>query len=203
MVFITLEGIDGTGKTTQLELLALWLREQGFDPLTVREPGGTPVGEKIRALLLFTEDGPQTAAAELLLYAAARAELVTTVIKPALDSGRIVIADRFSDSTRAYQVWGRGLEPQWVEQVLAGAVGGLRPDLTLLFDLSPTVALSRVSEGDRLEQESLDFFTRVRQGYLSLAEKEPDRIKIIATDNKGLGTVQILVQQAVGKLLFG
>lgn len=203
MVFITLEGIDGTGKTTQLELLALWLREQGFDPLTVREPGGTPVGEKIRALLLFTEDGPQTAAAELLLYAAARAELVTAVIKPALDSGRIVIADRFSDSTRAYQVWGRGLEPQWVEQVLAGAVGGLRPDLTLLFDLSPTVALSRVSEGDRLEQESLDFFTRVRQGYLSLAEKEPDRIKIIATDNKGLGTVQILVQQAVGKLLFG
>ena len=114
-----------------------------------------------------------------------------------------MIADRFSDSTRAYQVWGRGLEPQWVEQVLAGAVGGLRPDLTLLFDLSPTVALSRVSEGDRLEQESLDFFTRVRQGYLSLAEKEPDRIKIIATDNKGLGTVQILVQQAVGKLLFG
>ena len=203
MVFITLEGIDGTGKTTQLELLALWLREQGFDPLTVREPGGTPMGEKIRALLLFTEDGPQTAAAELLLYAAARAELVTAVIKPALDSGRIVIADRFSDSTRAYQVWGRGLEPQWVEQVLAGAVGGLRPDLTLLFDLSPTVALSRVSEGDRLEQESLDFFTRVRQGYLSLAEKEPDRIKIIATDNKGLGTVQILVQQAVGKLLFG
>lgn len=181
-MFITLEGIDGSGKTTQLNLLAAWLQEQGLEAVITREPGGTPLGEKIRLLLLSPEDGPKTAVAELLFYAAARAELVQRVIKPALQAGKIVIADRFNDSTWAYQVWGRGLDPLWVKEVLSGTTDGIKPDLTLLFDLVPSVSLSRIKRGDRLEQENLDFFQRVRQGYLALAQEEPERIRLIAAD---------------------
>lgn len=201
-MFITLEGIDGSGKTTQLILLEAWLKEQGLEVVSVREPGGTPLGEKIRSLLLSAADGPQTSAAELLLYAAARAELTGTVIQPALQAGRTVIADRFSDSTWAYQVYGRGLKRLWADQVLAGATGGLKPDLTLLFDLTPAVALARTGRGDRLEQESLGFFHRVRQGYLTLAQEEPERIRVIAADNKDIETIQALVRQEVRGLLF-
>lgn len=201
-MFITLEGIDGSGKTTQLRLLEAWLKEQGLEVVSVREPGGTPLGEKIRSLLLSAADGPQTSAAELLLYAAARAELTGTVIQPALQAGRTVIADRFSDSTWAYQVYGRGLKRLWADQVLAGATGGLKPDLTLLFDLTPAVALARTGRGDRLEQESLGFFHRVRQGYLTLAQEEPERIRVIAADNKDIETIQALVRQEVRGLLF-
>ncbi|MGI6129186.1 MAG: dTMP kinase [bacterium] len=179
-MFITLEGIDGSGKTTQLKLLQSWLNEQGRNPVVTREPGGTVLGERIRSLLLSPEDGPKTSMAELLLYVAARAELVETIIQPALETGELVIADRFSDSTWAYQVWGRGLEGTWIGDMLAGAIGGLKPDLTLLFDLEPSVALSRTGRGDRLEQESLEFFERVRQGYLALADKEPNRVRVIA-----------------------
>lgn len=201
-MFITLEGIDGSGKTTQLKLLETWLKGQGLEVVTVREPGGTPLGEKIRSILLSAKDGPQTSAAELLLYAAARAELVGTVIQPALEAGRIVIADRFSDSTWAYQVYGRGLDCAWADQVLAGATCGLKPDLTLLFDLPPAVSLSRTGRDDRLEQENLDFFGRVRQGYLTLAKKEPQRIRVIAADNKDIETIQALVKHEVGHLLL-
>ncbi|NMA54834.1 MAG: dTMP kinase [Firmicutes bacterium] len=201
-VFITFEGIDGSGKTTQLKLLAAWLREQGCDPVTVREPGGTALGENIRSLLLSLQEGPTTATAELLLYAAARAELVSTVIRPALEAGRIVLADRFSDSTWAYQVCGRGLEPKWAKQVLAGAAPGLKPALTLLFDLEPAMALARSGRGDRLERESIDFFTRVREGYLTLAAKEAQRIRVIAVNNKDIRAVQTLIRREVADLLF-
>lgn len=199
MVFITLEGIDGSGKTTQLKLLQAWLKEQGTKAVITREPGGTALGERIRSLLLSPADGPQTAAAELLLYAAARAELVHTVIQPALKAGQLVIADRFSDSTWAYQVWGRGLDPTWAQSVLAGATGGVKPDLTLLFDLAPTTSLSRTNRGDRLEQENLDFFQRVRQGYLALAQEEPERIRVIAA-HRPVAAIQAEVRAYVAPL---
>lgn len=200
MVFITLEGIDGSGKSTQLKLLQAWLTEQGREAVITREPGGTALGEKIRSLLLSPEEGPQTSAAELLLYAAARAELVERVIQPAIAAGQVVIADRFSDSTWAYQVWGRGLDPMWAKSVLAGATGGLKPDLTLLFDLAPAASLSRTRRGDRLEQENLDFFQRVRQGYLALAQEEPDRIRVIAAHKK-VAAVHAEVRAYVAPLL--
>ncbi len=201
-MFITFEGIDGCGKTTQLKLLYPWLKEQGLNPVITREPGGTALGEQLRALLLSTQQGPQTPAAELLLYAAARAELVTTVIQPALQAGRLVIADRFSDSTLAYQVWGRGLDRTWAQRVLSGATGGLEPDLTLLFDLSPVISLARTKRGDRLEKESTDFFNRVRKGYLTLAREEKDRIRVIDVHHKDMAAIQAEVREKIGRLLI-
>ncbi|NLY49493.1 MAG: dTMP kinase, partial [Firmicutes bacterium] len=163
-MFITVEGIDGCGKSTQLRLLAAFLEQRGIEAVLTREPGGTKLGERVRQLLLTPTQDPMTQTAELLLYAAARAELVAKVIRPALARDKVVLCDRFSDSTVAYQVWGRGLDAAWVETVLLGATGGLKPDLTLLFDLPPELALKRSARTDRLEQEGVEFFTRVRNG---------------------------------------
>lgn len=181
-MFITVEGIDGSGKSTQLKLLAEWLQGLGREIVITREPGGTILGEEIRRLLLRA--GPESIVpqAECLLYAAARAQLVARVIRPALARGALVLSDRFSDSTLAYQVAGRGLERSWVEKVLEGATGGLRPDLTFLFDISPYEARARKGEADRLEKEGLEFFHRVREGYLALAHQEPERIVVIRGD---------------------
>lgn len=181
-MFITVEGIDGSGKSTQLKLLAEWLQGLGREIVITREPGGTLLGEEIRRLLLRA--GPESIVpqAECLLYAAARAQLVARVIRPALARGALVLSDRFSDSTLAYQVAGRGLERSWVEKVLEGATGGLRPDLTFLFDISPYEARARKGEADRLEKEGLEFFHRVREGYLALAHQEPERIVVIRGD---------------------
>lgn len=181
-MFITVEGIDGSGKSTQLKLLAEWLQFLGREIVITREPGGTLLGEEIRRLLLTA--GPESIVpqAECLLYAAARAQLVARVIRPALARGALVLSDRFSDSTLAYQVAGRGLERRWVEKVLEGATGGLRPDLTFLFDISPYKARARKGEADRLEKEDLEFFHRVREGYLALAHQEPERIVVIRGD---------------------
>jgi len=181
-LFITVEGIDGSGKSTQLKLLAEWLKGLGKEIVITREPGGTLLGEEIRRLLLTS--GPENIApqAELLLYAAARAQLVAQVIRPALARGALVLSDRFSDSTFAYQVAGRGLERSWVQAVLKGATGGLQPDLTFLFDISPHEARARKGGADRLEKEDLEFFDRVREGYLALARREPERIVVIRGD---------------------
>ena len=182
-LFVTFEGGEGSGKSTQLERLAARCARLGLDPLVTREPGGTPVAEGIRALLLDPALEPASVA-EALLMEAARAELVATVIRPALETGRIVLCDRYADSTLAYQGAGRGLDLAMLREWNRVATGGLKPDLTLLFDLEPQLGLSRRSGAagvpNRLDRESLAFHTRVRAQYLALASAEPGRFAIIA-----------------------
>ncbi|MBO8092786.1 MAG: dTMP kinase [Prosthecochloris sp.] len=185
-MFITFEGIDGAGKSTQVRKLKKKLESKGHEVLTLREPGGTEISEQIRSLLLETCHDI-TPEGELLLFAASRAELVQTVIKPALKYGKTVILDRFYDSTTAYQGYGRGLDLQMLEQINNVAACGLKPDITFYLDLSPEDALIRKfsekslplafepEELDRMERSGLDFYTRVRNGYLAIAESEPLR----------------------------
>ncbi|MFA5383888.1 MAG: dTMP kinase [Eubacteriales bacterium] len=172
-LFFVFEGIDGTGKSTQAALLAGALLKSGREVETYRDPGGTPLGENVRKMLLDKSAYPGLSpAAEALLYAAARAQLATGKIGPALAMGRIVIGDRFGDSTIAYQGFGRGIDIGLLTRVNDLATGGLIPDLTFLLDLSPELSKKRiVGEADRLEQEKESFFRRVREGYLSLAKK--------------------------------
>ena len=173
-MFITLEGGEGAGKTTQQSLLAEQLRQEGYACLCTREPGGTALGKALRELLLHGD--PMTPLAELLLYAADRAEHVSKVIAPALAAGQVVICDRFTDSTLAYQGYGRGLDLGQIRQLNHLATGGLKPDLTLWLDLAPEVGLARSRLGDKLEQEHLEFHRRVYQGFQALAAAEPSRI---------------------------
>lgn len=183
--FISFEGIDGCGKSTQLRLLASKLRLGHRDVVTTREPGGTPLGQRLRAALLEA-DGQVDPLAELLLYAADRAQHVRTLIRPALDSDHIVLSDRYADATVAYQGAGRGFEPALVREIVELATGGLRPDLTLLFDLPVATARERAGHrlrqgrpGDRLESEGAEFHTRVREAYLRIAEAEPERVCVV------------------------
>uniref|UniRef100_UPI00047B6145 dTMP kinase n=1 Tax=Caldanaerobius polysaccharolyticus TaxID=44256 RepID=UPI00047B6145 len=177
-VFITFEGIDGSGKTTQIKLISDFIKNLKYGIILVREPGSTPVSEKIREILLDKENAmaPET---EAYLYAASRAELVKKVIKPALDKGNIVICDRFLDSSLVYQGIARGLGLQAVYQLNTMALGDLKPDVTILLDLDPMVAKARLKKLDRLESEQLDFYRKVREGYLYLADREPERIKVV------------------------
>ena len=186
--FITFEGIDGSGKSTQLRLLANFLQQGGCEVLLTREPGGTPVGNRLRAALLdaHEEVDPLT---ELLVFAADRAQHVRRVLRPALESGRIVFSDRYADATRAYQGAGRGFSTELIEEIIQLATEGLKPDLTVLFDLSiedSTVRTQRrgngSQRGDRLDAENNEFHSRVRAAYLQLAESEPERIKIVNTN---------------------
>ncbi|MCM3905955.1 MAG: dTMP kinase [Pyrinomonadaceae bacterium] len=186
--FITFEGIDGSGKSTQLRFLANFLRSQGGNVLVTREPGGTPVGLRLRAALLDAQEqvDPLT---ELLVFAADRAQHVRRVLRPALEAGQIVLSDRYADATKAYQGAGRGFSPELVSEIVELATEGLKPDLTLLFDLSVAESSARTrrrsegkQRGDRLDSEAADFHTRVREAYLGLAEKEPERFRIIATN---------------------
>jgi dTMP kinase len=185
--FITFEGIDGSGKSTQLRLLANFLRSEGYEVLTTREPGGTPLGLRLRAALLDAGEhvDPLT---ELLVFAADRAQHVRVVLQPALEAGEIVFSDRYADATIAYQGAGRGFAPQLISQIVELATEGLKPDLTVLFDLSVTDCLTRTrrrtsdkQSGDRLDGEDAAFHTRVRDAYLELAAAEPERFKIIET----------------------
>ena len=177
-MFITLEGGEGAGKTTQQSLLAEQLRQEGYACLCTREPGGTALGKALRDLLLHGD--PMTPLAELLLYAADRAEHVSKVITPALAAGQVVICDRYTDSTLAYQGYGRGLDLGQIRQLNHLATGGLQPHLTLWLDLPPEVGLARArslqSEADKLEREHLEFHRRVYRGFQALAAAEPQRI---------------------------
>jgi len=173
-VFITLEGGEGVGKTTQQALLAERLQREGYACVSTREPGGTALGEALREILLHGD--PLTPLAELLLYAADRAEHVNKVIAPALAVGQVVICDRFTDSTLAYQGYGRGLNLEQIRQLNHLATGGLQPQLTLWLDLAPEVGLARSRLGDKLEQEHLEFHRRVYRGFQALAAAEPQRI---------------------------
>jgi dTMP kinase len=182
-LFITFEGPDGSGKTTQIELLAERLRDQGQEVLITREPGGTSIGDQIRALVHDVKNIEMTPETEFLLYSASRAQLVRQVIRPHLKRGGTVLCDRFADSSMAYQGYGRELDLDVVRYITRFATGGLCPDLTVYLDLPVEVGLQRkesahaaqAGEWNRLDQQTLDFHQRVRQGYLRMAEADPDR----------------------------
>lgn len=203
--FITFEGIDGSGKSTQLRLLAEYLRAQGCDVFSTREPGGTPVGLRLRAALLDGQEevDPLT---ELLVFAADRAQHVRRVLRPAIEAGRVVLSDRYADATKAYQGAGRGFPPELISEIVQLATEGLRPDLTLLFDLPISDAVARTrrrSEGkakngaDRLDAEDIEFHERVRESYLRLAAEEPQRFRIINSRGRVDQTHQIVKEIVV------
>jgi len=177
-VLITFEGPEGCGKTTQLRLLAPWLQSQGYPVLTTREPGGTAIGEALRTVLHDPTHKEMSPRAEILLYSASRAQIVDEVIRPALEKGTIVLCDRYSDSTYAYQGYWRGLDLAMLRRITQFATQNLVPDLTFFLDIDPTIGLQRRSASgplNRLDQEALDFHQRVRAGYLALIAEEPQR----------------------------
>ena len=187
--FITFEGIEGCGKTTQLGLASAWLKERGIPFLTTAEPGGTPLGWKIRDILLNRGSCAIGAEAELLLFAAARAQHVRETILPALTAGKLVLCDRFTDATLAYQGFGRGIDAALIRALNGFSACSLTPDFTLLFDLPVETGLARANRRmdgirpeaaeDRFEREDLAFHGRIRQGYLALTAAEPERFRII------------------------
>jgi dTMP kinase len=182
-MFITFEGSEGCGKTTQLSALASFLQQRGYPVFATREPGGTPIGDQIRAILMGLQNTEMLPRTEILLFQASRAQLVEQVIRPRLAQGEIVLCDRFGDSTLAYQGYGyQQLDLDLLRQLVEFATGGLKPDLTLLLDVDvKTGLLRRANDGDvnRLDQYQLDFYLRVRAGYLEMARQEPRRWVII------------------------
>jgi dTMP kinase len=206
--FITFEGIDGSGKSTQLRLLQNFLKLVGCEVLLTREPGGTSVGNRLRAALLDAQEevDPLT---ELLVFAADRAQHVRRVLRPALEAGQVVFSDRYADATTAYQGAGRGFSPELISEIIDLATEGLKPNLTILFDLSVEDSTARTrrrangkQQGDRLDAESSEFHTRVREAYLRLAQAEPGRIKIVNT-NQPLELTHEQVKEIVIPFLRG
>lgn len=184
-LFITVEGVDGCGKTTQIKLMEKYLREKGINVVLAREPGGTDISEAIRSIILDARNTEMSYITEMLLYASARAQLVAQVIKPALNKGNVVICDRFIDSSYVYQGFGRGIELKTIEEVNRIAMDGIEPDITFFFDLRPEVALRRrieASETDRMEKENIEFHNKVYSGYLKLSEMFPERIRVINSE---------------------
>jgi len=180
-LFITLEGCEGCGKSTQARLLYNMLRQLGLPCILTHEPGGTPLGNKIRDLLKVKRYFHIAAEAELFLFAASRFQLVSDVILPALSSGKVVVCDRFSDSTFVYQGYGRGLDLKMIEEINNLAVGGLSPDITILLDAQAEIGLGRKhnSQEDRFEAENISFHQNIRNGYLYSAQRQPERWRVI------------------------
>ncbi|MBB2496390.1 dTMP kinase [Aquipseudomonas ullengensis] len=202
-LFITLEGPEGAGKSTNREYLAARLREQGIDVLLTREPGGTPLAERIRELLLAPSDEAMAADTELLLVFAARAQHLAEVIRPALARGAVVLCDRFTDATYAYQGGGRGLSMERIAALESFVQGDLRPDLTLVFDLPVEVGLARAAARgrlDRFEQEGQGFFEAVRQTYLQRAAATTSRCRILDA-SQSLGAVQQSIDALLPEIL--
>ena len=206
-LFITFEGIDGGGKTTQLALAAKWLREQGYEVVESREPGGTPLAERVRELVL-DPSLPLTTTTQTLLYLAARSEHVDKLLRPSVEAGKIVLCDRFSDSTLVYQGLSQGkslAELAMLRNLCSFASAGLAPDLTLVFDGRPEVLVRRRAArgvSDRDELQGLDFQQALRKGFLVLAEAEPERLKLIDAEGSQ-EQVAASVQQALSALLHG
>lgn len=178
-VFVCFEGGEGAGKSTQSRLLAQWLGELGHTPLLTYEPGDTPVGKQLRQIVLDPATGNLSDRTEALLYAADKAEHIDTVVAPALAEGRVVITDRYVDSTLAYQGAGRSLVPEELEYVARWATGDLRPHVTVLLDLEPAAGLGRFEERDRIEGESLEFHQRVRAAFVALAEADAEHYLVL------------------------
>ena len=180
--FLTLEGAEGVGKSTNIEFITQYLEQRGIDYVLTREPGGTQLGEKIRELLLAVHEESMSEFTELLLVFAARAQHLDKIIEPALAAGKWVVCDRFTDATFAYQGAGRGLSMETIGELESMVQGELRPDLTLILDLDPEIGMQRASnrgELDRFEREQMSFFRHVRQGYLDIAQAEPERCTVI------------------------
>ncbi|NLL70498.1 MAG: dTMP kinase [Epulopiscium sp.] len=197
--FITMEGPDGSGKTTQIQLLKQELQKQGYEVLVTREPGGTSIGEQIRKVILDVNNVAMDPMTEAILYAAARAQHVKELIQPALEQNKIVLCDRFLDSSIAYQGVARGLGMDMVEGLNHYATGGLNPDITFFIDMDPVMGLQRKknqAQLDRLEKETLDFHQKVYKGYLALWKKYPDRIHRISGDDQ----VESIHQQIMSKV---
>jgi dTMP kinase len=178
-LFITFEGADGCGKSTQMKLLKEYLLKKGYEIVETREPGGKGLGEKIRDILL-NYDGEVSNRCESFLFLADRAQNIDVIVKPAIQQGKIVLCDRHTDSSVAYQGYGRGLNIDEINRLNNLSTGGLKPDLTYVFDVDIETSMQRVgSEKDRMESSGKEFFNKVRNGYLELAKKEPERIKVI------------------------
>jgi len=184
-IFISFEGSEGSGKSTQARLLSDWLRTQGISTILTREPGGTPIGERIREVLLSPDHREMDPITELFLYLASRRQHIKELIEPSLKEGKIVITDRFSDSTMAYQGYGRGLDLSLIESLNRTATGGLSPDLTIVLDVDVREGLSRNLgiKSDRLEIEDIEFHEKVRRGFIEISKKEPKRVFIVETKN--------------------
>ncbi|HVA25227.1 MAG TPA: dTMP kinase [Chloroflexota bacterium] len=200
--FITFEGPEGAGKSTQLALLAEWLRQTGVEPIVTREPGGTPMGDRIRAAMFGAQDHGILPLTEALLMSAARAQHVAELLRPALEAGKLVLCDRYADATLAYQGRGRGLDGDMLRQLIAIATGGLQPDLTVYFDVSAEIGLGRKlqahgrgGELNHLDRMDLDFHERVISGYRELIAAEPARWRVIDA-NRPVEAIQAAVREA-------
>jgi len=201
-LFITMEGIEGCGKSTQTRLLAAHLQAKGISCIATREPGGTRIGDLVRSILLNPEHGELSPRGELLLYAAARAQHVDSIIRPALQEGKVVVCDRYTDSTIAYQGYGLGIDVETIRVINAIATDRLFPHLTFIFDLDPEVGLRRkfgdaVSSslsGDRIEKRNLAYHERVRQGYARIASEHPERVRVIDAEQSPEAIHQIVLQ---------
>lgn len=192
-LFITFEGADGCGKTTQIRLLDDYLRKNGYSTILTREPGSKGLGEKLREILL-NYDGEVSSTCESFLFLADRAQHVDCIIKPAIKEGKIVLCDRHTDSTVAYQGYGRRLDLEQINYLNKIATGGLKPDLTIVFDIDIKTSMQRVgNEKDRMESSGIEFFNRVRNGYLEIAKKEPERVKVINSSD----TIENIHRQVV------
>ena len=185
-IFITFEGVEGSGKSTQIALTEEYLKSLGKDVLLIREPGGVKISETIRGMLLDVNNAEMTKECEVLLYMAARAQLVEEVLIPALKQGKVVLCDRFLDSTFVYQGFGHAMGLESIRRIGEFATQGLSPAVTILFDISTQEGLRRAGKNkDRIEQRSLEYHNRVRRGYLELAKQETDRIKTVFVDGRG------------------
>ena len=193
-MFITLEGIEGSGKTTQMTAIKKHLETAGYEVVVTREPGATAIGQRIRSIVLDPESHGISPLCELLLYGADRAQHLSQVVVPALEAGKVVLCDRFADATRAYQGWARGLDMGLIDAIHEMVVGALTPDLTILFDLEPEMGLSRTFKAlkngqredkeSRFEKEALVFHTAVRAGYLALVQQEKQRFLVVDASQK-------------------